>query len=139
MSDCCSPKATLPLAPKRHVCPANRKEYAEVPFATILHHLKTPWKVGLVEQTYYFCDDANCDVVYFGIDNTMIRQEALRTEVGIKTKNDDALTCYCFDVSHQQARDNPAAKTFVIEQTKHGRCSCATSNPSGKCCLKDFP
>jgi hypothetical protein len=27
----------------------------------------------------------------------------------------------------------------VMAQTKAGLCSCDTSNPSGRCCLKDFP
>ena len=44
-------------------------------------------------------------------------------------------------------RDNPSMKRGrfllldgrIVEQTKNARCSCETSNPSGRCCLKVFP
>jgi len=47
--------------------------------------------------------------------------------------------CYCFGVSRSDFRNDPATKDYVIAQTKAGLCSCDTSNPSGRCCLKDFP
>jgi len=30
-------------------------------------------------------------------------------------------------------------KDFVVEQTKADVCACDIRNPSGRCCLKDFP
>jgi len=140
MSDCCS-KSNQKF--KRQPCPENNKEYGEVPFKTILHHLKTPWDLALKEQIYYFCSDPDCGVVYFGEDNSIIHKNQLRTKVGVKETSDDALICYCFDVSRATAQinvlANKKAKAFVVEQTKKSLCSCTTRNPSGKCCLKDFP
>ena len=136
MSDCCS-KSNQKT--KRHTCPENNKEYGKVPFKTILHHLKTPWNLTPKEQTYSFCSDPGCDVVYFGEDSSIIHKNQLRTKVGIKETSDDALICYCFDVSRATAQANEEAKAFVVEQTKKPLCSCTTRNPSGKCCLKDFP
>ncbi len=105
---------------------------------TILHHLKQPWTQNLVEQHYYFCDDPNCDVVYFGKDNSVIVKDDLRTQLGIKESSPKRILCYCFGVLAKDAI-NRSAKDFVVMQTKNATCSCETSNPSGRCCLKDFP
>lgn len=139
MSDCCSSCNDTSQHPKRHVCPENGKQFLEVPYSTVLLHVKEPWKLTPKEQAYYFCDDPACDVVYFGYDNSTIHKDQLRTKVGIKETSDDALICYCFDVSKSEAQKNDQVKAFVIEQTKHSLCSCTTQNPSGRCCLKDFP
>lgn len=139
MSNCCSKRSKNQKKLKHRTCPESNKKCGEVPYKTILHHLKEPWNLALKEQTYYFCRDPDCDVVYFGFDNSTIHKNQLRTKIGIKEKSDDALICYCFDVSRATALANEQAKVFVIEQTKNSRCSCTTRNPSGKCCLKDFP
>lgn len=139
MSDCCASKKEITHPPKRHVCPQNGKQYLEVPFRTVLHHIKEPWNLDFTEQNYYYCDDPNCAVVYFGLDNTIITKPMLRTKVGIKESADDTLICYCFGVTKADAISNKQVQPFVVEQTKNARCSCETSNPSGRCCLKDFP
>lgn len=58
-----------------------------------------------------------------------------------ETREVDAssLLCYCFGITWQDYFDDPAVKQYVIEQTKNGNCECASQNPSGQCCLKDFP
>ena len=84
---------------------------------------------------YFFCDDPGCDVVYFGQDDTVICRPQLRTPV----KNASALLCYCFGVTLDDASQNPEIRDFVVEKTRQGLCSCDTSNPSGRCCLKNFP
>ena len=137
MSDCCTVNRESEQHPRKYVCPKNGKQYLEVPFGTVLHHIRKPWELALKDQAYYFCDDPHCDVVYFGVDGSTISKDLLRTKVGIKETDMDALICYCFGVSKAQA--NKQVKTFVMEQTKHSTCSCSTSNPSGRCCLKDFP
>jgi len=139
MSDCCATNNTVERTPKRHVCPENGKQYLEVPFNTVLHHVKEPWNLGKQQQTYYFCDAPDCDVVYFGYNDSVIRKDQLRTKIGIKEKSEDGLVCYCFGVSISEAKKNKLAKSFVVAQTKNSQCSCTTHNPSGRCCLKDFP
>jgi hypothetical protein len=139
MSDCCSSNGEIPSIPKRHRCPENGLPYLEVPYRTVLQHIKEPWNSHTAEQHYYFCDDPNCAVVYFGLDNTIISKSMLRTKVGIKENAEDTLICYCFGVTKADALSNQQVKPFVVEQTKNARCACETSNPSGRCCLKDFP
>ncbi|MDH5324855.1 MAG: hypothetical protein OEZ68_17420 [Gammaproteobacteria bacterium] len=137
MSDCCASKKPVGITPKKHTCPVNNKWYSEVAYTTIVHHIKTPW-LAPKRQPYYFCSDPDCPVVYFGLDNSIINKDRVRTAVGIKDTSAQALVCYCFGVTRQEAAD-PSIKSYVQEQTKQSNCSCAIFNPSGKCCLKDFP
>jgi len=139
MSDCCSASSTVGNAPKRYRCPINGKEYPAVSTTTILHHIKQPWSWNEKQQGYYFCDDPECDVVYFGQDSSIINSSALRTPVGIKQRSKISTVCYCFGITKSDAISNPHVKEFVIKKTKEHSCACGIRNPSGKCCLKDFP
>ena len=139
MSDCCSTSCFHNETVITHRCPVNGKEYKGVSEKTILHHIKAPWLWKDNQQKYYFCDDPECDVVYFGQDDSVIEKSELRTTVGIKDKSDQALVCYCFGVTTREAASNPEVKAFVVNETKAHVCECEARNPSGKCCLKDFP
>jgi len=136
MVSCCSSSKTQ-VQPKKHKCPVTGKLYNSVSSTTILHHVNEPWKFKNTRQSYYFCDDPDCEVVYFGEDDSIIKKSSLRTEVGIKETNPDALICYCFGVSKVES-SSKEIKAFVIENTKNKICACTTRNPSGRCCLKDF-
>jgi hypothetical protein len=106
---------------------------------TILHHIKRPWAWEEKTQGYYFCADPDCDVVYFGDDGSVITRSQVRTTVGVKETSMQAPLCYCFGVSKEKGASDPSLRDFVIEKTRSGLCSCETSNPSGRCCLADFP
>jgi len=138
MSDCCSSSCQSDAATKKHLCPSNKLEYKKVSSTTILHHIKSPWNWQTKDQSYYFCDDPECDVVYFSEDNTIIEKSNLRTTVGIKEHSLDAIICYCFGVTKATAINTPEVKKFVTEKTKEQICACEIRNPSGKCCLKDL-
>ena len=137
MSDCCPSSNNTQEKPKQFTCPVNGKLYKGVSQTTILHHINEPWNWSNKDQGYYFCDDPDCDVVYFGEDDSIINKSALRTEIGIKDKSDNALICYCFGVSKAGSRSKQI-KDFVIKRTKDKSCACTTRNPAGRCCLKDF-
>jgi hypothetical protein len=139
MSECCSTKKPSQQSSKKHNCPKNNRSYGQVPYITVTHHINKPWQARLTKQTYYFCDDPNCDVVYFGSDNSMICKDQIRTKVGIKEETEDAVVCYCFGILKSEAQNDIKTRAFVVEQTKNSLCSCTTHNPSGKCCLKNFP
>jgi len=139
VTECCESNTSNYNTPKRARCPVNGKEYSSVRVKTIFHHLAEPWRKNLKKQSYYYCTDTNCDVVYFGQDDSVISKSALRTKVGIKDKSPERYVCYCFGVSYTAAEDDEMVKEFVTEMTRQSLCSCETSNPSGRCCLKDFP
>lgn len=133
MQDCCATTAS----PKQYHCPINGKPYKSVSTSTILHHINEPWNWHNKQQGYYFCEDPNCEVVYFGEDKSIINKSSLRTKVGLKESDPKSLICYCFGVSKAEA-SSPEIKGFVVQNTKEKTCSCSTSNPSGRCCLKNF-
>ncbi len=121
-------------------CPVNGKEYAAISTTTVKHHIHEPWKWQKKwEQGYYFCSDPECNVVYFGEDDSVIDKSALRTCVGTKERSGQALLCYCFGVTMDEAVGNPDVKAFVIQETRGQTCACEICNPSGRCCLRDFP
>lgn len=139
MSDCCQSTENKTTHPKKHCCPENGMECVEVSAKTISHHLKQPWKWKDAGIRYFFCPDPDCDAVYFGDDNSIISRSQLRTRVGVKEKSSDTPACYCFGVSKADAINDPGIREYVMAQTKNAQCSCDVSNPSGRCCLKDFP
>jgi len=139
MTGCCVSNTSDCSPPKRLRCPVNGKEYGAVGYKTILHHLSDPWNTDFIEQDYYFCSDPDCNVVYFGQDDSLITKSQLRTKVGAKEKTPERIVCYCFGVSYAEAENNGIVVDFVKDKTKQSLCSCETSNPSGRCCLKDLP
>ena len=139
MSDCCSTTEYKAAHPKKRCCPENGIAGTEVTAKTISHHLKQAWKWKDEGVRYFFCSDPGCNVVYFGENDSVITKDQLRTKVGVKETSNDAPACYCFGVSKADAINDPGIREYVMAQTKHAQCSCDVSNPSGRCCLKDFP
>ncbi|MDP2804545.1 MAG: hypothetical protein Q8O24_01255 [Gallionellaceae bacterium] len=139
IDDCCADAECKATHPKKQICPSCGGEHTEVSARTIAHHIKQSWQWGEHAQKYFFCDNPHCDVVYFGENNITILMPQLRTKVGIKERSDEALLCYCFGVTRTDVMNDPCIKDFVVEKTKQKICSCETSNPSGRCCLKQFP
>ena len=136
MSHCCTGKGH---SFGRYSCPANGKEYPEINLRTVLHQIKKPWDYPLPAPQHYFCYDPECDVVYFTHSGAVINRQQLRGQVGQKERSPDRMLCYCYGVLQNQAATDPSIKSFVIMETKAGRCACEVRNPSGRCCLKDFP
>ena len=143
MSNCCNEETPVhnskkKMFPRKFSCPKNNKNYVAVAKKTIIHHINSPWESELKEEQYYFCDDPECDVVYFGINGSVISKSELRTTVGVKEKDKNELICYCFGVSKAMAAGNAEIKKYVSRKTKENLCACEIRNPSGRCCLKDF-
>lgn len=139
MTECCESPASGSGSPTKYRCPVNGMEYRSVGLKTVLRHVAQPWKRVLEGAAYYFCSDPNCDVVYFGQDDSVISKSELRTTVGIKDKSPDRMICYCFGVTYTTAQKNGVLADYIKDKTRRALCSCETSNPSGRCCLKDFP
>ena len=138
----CSSTNTYNGTPKHAVCPLNGQAYSQVSHRTVLHHVAKPWQRELTSHAYYFCDDPDCEVVYFGDDQQLIRQSELRLSIGQKSRSPDRHICYCFDIRLTDLLpENNAVKlkSFVADKTRSSTCDCEIRNPSGRCCLKDFP
>jgi hypothetical protein len=133
--DCCDVQADSRSG--RHHCPRNGREYRQVPINTVRLHLNQPWQ-WQPQAHYYYCTDPACPVIYFADDDSVLEQADLRTPVGLKDPSPEAQICYCFGVTRAESRD-PAIRAYVEEQTRQGHCACEIRNPSGRCCLADFP
>jgi hypothetical protein len=84
MAHCCSVPGCHNERPSKHLCPVNGIEYSEVSSKTVVHHIRRPWLLDSRAERYFFCDDPNCDVVYFGDDDSVILKAQVRTKVGVK-------------------------------------------------------
>ena len=135
MSDCCCQANTYNSTP----CPSCGHDSKPVSIKTVLHHLVHPYGFDPKNQDIYFCENSECDVVYyFGNDET-IGLDQIRVDVGIKSHKPESMLCYCFNITFNDVASNSALKEHVIELTRKGLCECEVRNPSGRCCLKDFP
>ena len=138
MTESCSNHCCGEGPARRRRCPASGQDCARVSANTIKHHIAEPWHWDEKPQGYYFCDDPHCDVVYFGEDDSVIARSMLRTRVGIKEGSGQGLLCYCYGITFDEARRDPALQSFVLQETRSKSCACETRNPAGRCCLGDF-
>jgi len=138
MSDCCSTGKGETISRKRP-CPLCGVAGTEVSARTLRLHIRAPWRWSASSGRYFFCAQPGCPVVYFGDDGALIRQDELRTRVGVKMGDPEGPLCYCFGISRAQAEHDPALRDFVVAATRAGQCACDCLNPAGRCCLKDFP
>ncbi|RRJ82657.1 putative iron-sulfur cluster-binding metallochaperone [Aestuariirhabdus litorea] len=142
MTQCCKKPAPQRASIR---CSACGGALQAVEARTLLHLLRAPFNQALVEQGYYFCANADCDRVYQGEDGCGYSREQLRLEVGQKSRDPKRMLCYCFDINLERVMaeraqcGESASRAFVVEQTGQGRCACEIRNPSGRCCLKEFP
>jgi len=105
----------------------------------MMQHIKEVWRYSFRDETYYFCRTPDCHVVYFTESGECLNKASIRTRIGIKENDESGLICFCFGVSKAIATTDREAKDFVVKQTMGSTCACETANPSGRCCLKDFP
>ncbi len=139
MDECCSNEIEIKSKNLKQDCVVCGQKSLTVPLKTILHHVKRAWKIKFSDQPFFYCHNPTCEVVYFAKDTSVINKSELRTLIGIKEQSGDTAICFCFGVSKKEAATDKEVKEFVIKQTKESMCSCETANPSGRCCLKDFP
>ncbi|OMH31778.1 hypothetical protein BGP75_16825 [Motiliproteus sp. MSK22-1] len=126
-------------------CPHCGKLAKPVQLITLLHHVVAPLNQQLPCDEYFFCANISCGIVYFSKTGTVFDHTKVRKNTN-KGLSDTSITlCYCFDVTQARVLEEigqtgeSASKAFVVEQTKLKNCACDVRNPSGRCCLKDFP
>ena len=142
MADCCSGNAKTGTAPAVLACPVSGTRSKQVDIVTVKSLVRKPL-LGMPNAPYYFCDAADCDLVYFALDAEAprFRREDLVVRVGVKETADPIPICYCFGVTRQDIWDeirstgNSTAAKAIAAEIEAGHCACEAKNPSGKCCL----
>ena len=111
-----------------------------VPKITVSSLVKKEHQKEIPSEEFYFCQDKECDVVYFGVGGE-IRKNQLLVDVWQKEESGEIPVCYCFDYSatdimEDVRRNSPPTIPMIIrDKIKEGLCSCDTKNPQGTCCL----
>lgn len=138
MDDCRTPQATNAPIPN---CPACRTPGRPVKVIT-LKALLVPQALATLapRESYRFCPDAGCDVVYFR-NQGVYHQADVKVPVYQKDLGPEVPVCYCF--GHPRAELTQALETgggpllegSIREHIAAGRCGCEVTNPQGSCCL----
>jgi len=95
-------------------------------------------------REWMFCDERDCDVVYFASDGPTLRKSDISVRVGAKESEPPHAVCYCFGHTEESIRDEllRCGTTSVVEsvtaKVRAGECSCETKNPKGSCCIGDL-
>lgn len=143
MSDYCTISRSS-VAPAVMPCPVNGGRCKQVEILTV-KSLVRQLPLGMPNTEYYFCDSAECEVVYFPLDPRApsFRRGDLLVRVGAKETEGPLPICYCFGFTRQDIWDEirSTGKSTVAQrisaEVEAGRCACEVKNPSGKCCLGD--
>lgn len=106
-----------------------------------LQSLLTPDTVKRISDTpYRFCDNADCDIVYFGENGDTFSKGDLTVRVGVKETDAPRPVCYCFnhtieEIDEQVQRTGKSTVPDDIKDRMKTACWCETKSPRGGCCL----
>lgn len=128
-------------------CPVCRKLGRTVNPTTPRHTLTRTVRDKLnAEHHYHFCENPDCDVVYYNNQDTSVfTTSELKNAVTIKDESPETPLCYCFKVLKKQALEDIArtGTTNVFQhiqsKMKSGQsCFCEKANPRGDTCTQDI-
>jgi hypothetical protein len=102
MSDCCTVNAKTGTAPAAMPCPVSGARSKQVDMLTV-SSLVRQLPLGMPNTEYYFCDAADCDVVYFPFNSQapLFRRADLLVRVGSKETEYPIPVCYCFGFTRE--------------------------------------
>ena len=141
---CCEsnppPLGTFSICPE---CAGPGKKVLRVTLEALVKSGKRS-EIPIKKDEFYFCKSETCSVVYFASNRVVFWKNDLNVIVGIKEPQSPAApVCYCFGWTRGKIEEEikRTGKSSALEQIKAqikaGRCSCATANPQGSCCLGD--
>ncbi len=92
----------------------------------------------LLDESFYFCPNSDCEVVYFNGNATFTVNE-VKTKVFFKEIGSPKPLCYCKQVTEEDVveaiRKGAKSVKEVEEMTGIGNGGhCMITNPSGRCC-----
>ena len=128
-------------------CPVCRKLGSTVNLVTPQNTVQKALSSKLdPEKSYHFCDNPDCDVVYYNEqDASVFTTSELKNRVTLKDDSLETPLCYCFKVFKKHALEEIARNgtTDVFEtiqaKMKPGQsCFCEKSNPRGDTCVEDI-
>ena len=131
-------------APAKAECPVSNTSQKKVQLRTVRSLVRADRRWQLENVQYYYCEDANCPVVYFPANGgPYFSIGDLDVKVFSKDAGDDVPVCYCFEWTRGRIEaeireiGKSTAATEIAQQVKAGLCACDVKNPKGRCCLGD--
>ena len=117
------------------LCPSSGTPGKTVKLVTV-KALLSATALGRIDAlaNYYFCDSADCEIVYFSEDSSFSTRE-LNVRVYQKDSAADVLVCYCFGHTKGDLENDPNLESVIRDHTRANRCGCEVRNPQGSCCL----
>jgi len=147
MRDCCLEKAEDSRQEKLPVLECRQCQGLMKPIHrnVLIHQVTSPLNQSIPVETFFFCSEISCPVVYVSPSGFVVETSDMRYAVSEKSACEERTICYCYGITYSQVvneiakKGRSASKAFVIEQTQLKNCACDVRNPSGRCCLKEFP
>lgn len=126
-------------------CPRSGTLCGRIQRLTVEHLIKPELVGSISDSQYYYCDDADCPVVYFtqGGSGTFTRGD-LQVAVYDKDPGENVNVCFCFDWTRKRITDQiktsgrSTAFDEISDELNAGNCECDIKNPKGVCCLGDI-
>ncbi len=142
MAECCALNQGSAKPPAVLACPVTGSRSKQVDALTVkslVRHL--PFAAPTTQ--YYFCEDPDCEVVYFPwqAKAPIFRKSDLLVPVAVKESSDRVPLCYCFGVTRKDIEEEieqtgkSAFAQRIKAEVQAGNCACEVKNPSGRCCL----
>lgn len=123
------------------ICPRNGRPGKAVPRQT-LQSLILVDLYDLSASEYWFCDAADCSIVYYDVHGGTITLDQVRVPVWQKQSDDPTVpVCYCRKLTTAMIQEevylngHSSATVLVTAIIQAGRCACDLTNPQGTCCL----
>lgn len=130
-------------APISRACPSCGADGAAVELQTVKALLTTAALPRVEPVAHRFCQNPECDVVYFDDDGRLFFTADVRVDMWQKQPAGERTLCYCFgeneaDIRAEIARAGASrAAKRVRAHIQAGRCACEVRSPRGVCCLGD--
>ena len=140
MSSCCS-QSESPA--DRPACPQCGRNGVRVGLVTVKAMLTENALARVAQTVYWFCADAQCDVVYFSVDGGTYSKQDVRVPVWHKEPAGNRTVCYCFGETESaiRAEIRSTGQSEAVQRIRRhidaDRCACDVRNPRGVCCLGD--
>ncbi len=113
----------------------------KVPEITVTSLVKPEHHNDIPSGPFSFCQQKECDTVYFDGQGHGIRKDQLAVWVWQKEEAGDTPVCYCFDhtaadiMEDAQQNSPPTIPVIIREKIQSDLCECDVKNPQGSCCL----
>ena len=124
------------------ICKVSKTRGYKVKTVTLKEHIFEKYSDIIVEDSYFFCPEEDCDIVYFNnSEHQYFSINDVKTRIFDKLRDKTIPICYCLNISEDKIIEEIVIKKCCssLQDLKNytGACTgklCQITNPSGRCC-----